>query len=438
MSGPKVVHIITREEILDICRGQLARVDAALAEWMRIGRRHACVDQEAITAVSNRRDALAALITAGRFVDLRKQAPIEEAFLRDDIQNRLAKVAAQQSAARMRARREHNAAETLLRTLRVSGRPLNKDLESGLKRGDPQAISAGFALLADNADSPAAAKDLATRLRNDDRLAFSEWLARQPASSEDLAMERIDARLAELSPLIDPDTISRWRGRLDEADVALPARRALLLDGLEIETGRALTEARRRLQLLSNLRLILAEVEAADLTLDNSDADWETMTAAMLEDSLARIRAALEAHRAAKAASSRREAVLKGLASLGYEVTEGMSMFLAKEGRLVLRSATRPDYGVEVSGASSGERMQMRAVAFEVAGRGPDPARDCDAETIWCGHVSKLKERLATIGGGLKIEKALPVGATPLKRVAVEGTTHCEIELPAPRERSLR
>src|SRR6476646_3201508 len=105
MSGPKVVHIVTREEILDICRGQLARVEAAFAEWLRIGRRNACVDEEAITAVRNRRDALAALITANRFMDLQKEAPIEEAFLRDDIQARLAKVAAQQSAVHMRARR---------------------------------------------------------------------------------------------------------------------------------------------------------------------------------------------------------------------------------------------------------------------------------------------------------------------------------------------
>ena len=33
MSGPKVVRIVTREEILALCEGQLARVDAALADW---------------------------------------------------------------------------------------------------------------------------------------------------------------------------------------------------------------------------------------------------------------------------------------------------------------------------------------------------------------------------------------------------------------------
>jgi hypothetical protein len=61
MSGPKVVRTVTREEILGICHGQLARVDAALAEWTRIGRRNNCIDEEAVAASVKRRDALAAL-----------------------------------------------------------------------------------------------------------------------------------------------------------------------------------------------------------------------------------------------------------------------------------------------------------------------------------------------------------------------------------------
>jgi hypothetical protein len=110
MSGPKVVRIVTREEILGICHGQLARIDAALAEWTRIGRRNNCIDEEAVAALVKRRDALVALIASDRFVDFQKQAPIEEAFLRDDMQARLTKVAAEQAAARSRARRERDAA----------------------------------------------------------------------------------------------------------------------------------------------------------------------------------------------------------------------------------------------------------------------------------------------------------------------------------------
>ena len=150
-------------------------------------------------------------------------------------------------------------------------------------------------------------------------------------------------------------------------------------------------------------------------------------------------RAALDAHRARRAAAARRAAVLEGLAGLGYEVTEGMSTTFAQDGRLVLRSAARPDYGVEVSAAAGSERMQMRTVAFEAGGRGPDPVRDRDAETIWCGDVSTLQERLTAIGGDLKIEKALPVGATPLKRVTIaRAETTAAAEAPALRERTLR
>ncbi|MGR4863231.1 hypothetical protein [Caulobacter sp. LARHSG274] len=48
-------------------------------------------------------------------------------------------------------------------------------------------------------------------------------------------------------------------------------------------------------------------------------------------------------------------------------------------------------------------------------------ARDRDAETLWCGDVAALKADLAQAGGDLVIEKALAIGATPLKRIEVAG-----------------
>lgn len=43
MSGPKVVRIVTREEHEAICRGMLARIDAALEQWAETGRRNDCL-----------------------------------------------------------------------------------------------------------------------------------------------------------------------------------------------------------------------------------------------------------------------------------------------------------------------------------------------------------------------------------------------------------
>ena len=50
--------------------------------------------------------------------------------------------------------------------------------------------------------------------------------------------------------------------------------------------------------------------------------------------------------------------------------------------------------------------------------QGADTARDKDAETLWCGDVSALRVLMTAAGGRLEIERALPIGATPLKRVA--------------------
>lgn len=419
MSGPKVVRIVTRDEIIAVCRGHLARVDAALAEWTRIGRRDDCVDDEAVAAAGARRDALAALIEADRFMDLQKQAATEEAFLRDDLKRRLAVVAARQAEARSRARRERQAGAGVMRRMEELGLQIDSATRAGLERGDADALSAGFAALADATTRPTAAPGLVAGLRDDASAAtFQELLAAQPSPPGDPAIERIAARLDELSTISERGTAEAWQARLDEAERSEPARRGLLLDGLEVETGRALTEARRRATLGTELLLLTAELRELDPAADlGDDADGD---AARLQTTIDAVRAKIETVRTERAAAARRAAVLEGLAGLGYEVTEGMSTSLAADGRLVLRSAARPDYGVEVSAAS--ERMQMRPVAFESGGLGPDPGRDRDAETIWCGDVTTLQGALTRAGGGLVIEKSLPVGATPLKRITINSS----------------
>ncbi|WP_338503691.1 hypothetical protein V6R86_08455 [Sphingomonas kaistensis] len=438
MSGPKVVRIVTREEIMEICHGHLARVDAALAEWIRIGRRNDCIEEEAVTAAQRRRDALAAMIAADRFMELQKQAPVEEEFLRADMQRRLVAIAAEQAAARSKERRGREAAATLLRRLRELDAPLDVGMATALERGDAEALAAGFAILAEATRQQGAAPGLAARLMDGSPASsFADWLAMQPMAPADPAIERIAARLDELDAIGGVDTAG-LRARLDETNLANTARRGLLVDGLEVESGRRLSDARQRASLRADLLLVRAELAAAGGAIP--EGDIESFDAAALEAAIASDRAAIDDLRAKRATAARRAAVLEGLAGLGYEVTEGMATSLADEGRLVLRSAARPDYGVEVSAVAGAERMQLRPVAFEAGGSGPHPGRDRDAETIWCGDVSKLQDALETTGGGLVIERALPIGATPLKRIAVERAKGgvAAADAPALRERTLR
>ena len=129
------------------------------------------------------------------------------------------------------------------------------------------------------------------------------------------------------------------------------------------------------------------------------------------------------------AAVSRREAVLEGLASLGYEVREGMETAWAEAGSVVLRKTATPGYGVEVGGRAEGGRLQVRAVSLSEAN---DRARDRDIETIWCGEFSRLRALLAEQGSELAVEKALGVGAVPLKTVAMDRDAATEAGLTRP------
>src|SRR2546421_5012031 len=86
-----------------------------------------------------------------------------------------------------------------------------------------------------------------------------------------------------------------------------------------------------------------------------------------------------------------------------------------KGGQVVLRKAANPEYGVELGGGTKSERLQVRAVAFGSAQSPRNVPRDRDMETVWCSEFERLRLWVSAAGGGIEIEHALPVGATPLK-----------------------
>ncbi len=422
MSGPKVVRIVSREEILALCRGLLARVDAALAEWAGADG----VGEADLAVARRRREDLGRLLDAGSFLDLQKQAPREEAFLRSDRTARAARAAAAAAQERAVERRRSEAGRALLAALHRQGAALDPQLERALDAVaggalDPVAMRRGFALLTAGSGAEVGLdRERARSLKEgDDRASFSDWLARQPKPPSDPAVERLEARLAELAGVAGREAAALLTARLQRALEEVPPRRGLLLDSLEMDLGPALAEARRRADLDQEIRLVFAELSEAGspalVTLAERRRASDTPEA--LDSLLSQARETLTREREARGAAARRLAVLEALSGLGYEVREGLATAWVEEGRVVLRKPAQPGYGVEISGDPAAARLQMRAVALTGGTAGPDPARDRDAETLWCGDVAALQTRLAAEGGGLTIEKALPIGATPLKRV---------------------
>jgi hypothetical protein len=447
MSGPKVVRIVTRDEIIARCRTDLARLDAAFASWRTVCEKTGGATPEDIVEVEGRRNRVHELLELGLLATIAGAVSAEVSALKADGEARVVRAAEAAARERKAHRQAAAVASGVLAALDGKGTPLPPEVRGPLERAaaggtlDGVAISRALELLSGsdhNTMSPELLR-LAKALKSgDDRKTFAQWLAEQPLSPADADIARVERQLVELSALGEDKNAAGLTDRLAGLSSIPAERRSLYLDSLELDLARALTAARRRGDLLERLR-----VEAMALAGDES-IECVTM--------LKRIMAELEAPtsnlellfdqavalstrtRSAVAAEARRRAVLEGLAQVGYQVSEGMQTALARDGRIVLKRASQSEYGVEIKASDEMERLQVRAVAFRGVSAPVDAARDREAETTWCSDLGRLREQLAAGSGELVIEHAQPIGATPLKVIS-EGAV-ADADVRAPRVRS--
>ena len=211
MSGPKVFHVVTREELIARCEAHLRRLDAAIAEWKKAFEQIGAADGESLRSVTDRRDEFRRMLNEGRFAGIQKQVPAEISFLRSDAQTRTERAAAAAAQAAQNRRRTARTARMLLEALGKEGRGIPADLRNDLQASNipDSAIARAFALLAPDQIGNAATerqRQIASELgRDEKRATLAEWLARQPASTERELDLRIDQHLAELTALgVDP------------------------------------------------------------------------------------------------------------------------------------------------------------------------------------------------------------------------------------------
>ena len=105
MSGPKAFRIVTRAEIISICRRNLARLDAAIEVWISACQRNGTIDQADIDKVIARRDELRGLLATDKFIELQKQVPAEISYLQADAERRAEKAAEAEAQSKRALRR---------------------------------------------------------------------------------------------------------------------------------------------------------------------------------------------------------------------------------------------------------------------------------------------------------------------------------------------
>src|SRR5262249_11273695 len=133
MSGPKVVSIVTREEIIAICKDHLARLEAALQRWERVGRRNELVSGKEVEGRRKKHAKLRALLAADRFTELQKRVPDEIANLQADMEQRLSEAASRAASARLYGSRLAAMAQPTLEHSARGQKPLSNSLKRELE-----------------------------------------------------------------------------------------------------------------------------------------------------------------------------------------------------------------------------------------------------------------------------------------------------------------
>ena len=420
MSGPKVVRVVTREELVAAGTALLARLDAAVQQWQRY-----CRDSADVEVTKSRRNVLAAMLAADSFTEFGQAAVKEIDFLQADAEQRRERAAQAQAQERIRNANGTHLARALLRT----GSNLTFQVRTELEKASAGQLSVAemdAALSrARHALFPVASQDitpeqkaLAQRLGvQETGTSFEAWKAK--SAKPDARLQSVFTHLAELETLGlgaeagGLEAQLRFVQSMDE-----DANRDMRLDTLVLAVRKAKDGAVAKAKLLNQIELLVAELFATageSETLDKLRSATLTTSHEQFQAMVTLGRAELAKLLKAASAAARRKAVLGGLQKLGYQVEEGLSTMDADSGRLIARSPANGTYGVElVTGAN--QKVQVRSVAFDAA---RESSQDVAKERRWCGDFGKLQAALQADGCAVVVEKALGVGATPLRVVGV-------------------
>ncbi|MBY5721527.1 hypothetical protein HFO33_34080 [Rhizobium leguminosarum] len=430
MSGPKVVRVVTREEIIAICQGHIAALVAAFEQWQRVGKRNEIVDAEDIRLAQSRISAIGDLLAKDKFAELQKQAPLEIAFLKGDMETRIERAAEKASRERNEGNRRLRAANSLAKALSEKGLEVPPALSNPRSCSQEElqaAVTQGFALLAPSSlrsETTDRQRELAAKLgEGESQPTLADWLATQhPSAVEDPRLADLERRYEELRAL-DPERASKLSDRVEKISSDRSSRRSLLIDSLALDIAAERRAATDEADALVKLRAMEAQLKNIPTPASASQlSKIEDLlngfpTFVEISNMVDTAAATLQTIIQKRAEQDRRAAILAGLGELGYEVNEGMQTAWVENGRVVLKSNKRPGYGVEIGG-NPNSGMQLRTIGFAASADPRDALADISAETEFCGDFSVLQTKLAASGGELVVMKALGVGTTAVKRIS--------------------
>ena len=430
MSGPKTVRYMTQAELEVQCRSVIERIRTISQAWVA-KLEHAGLEAEDDKKFTEIMVAdLEHLLNEGKTQEVQRHAFNDEARLEREFNRRLDEKAKQIEIQKTLTRRRRSAVSTVLSAIELNSVKVSKDVVHILEAArDGREKNAGIINKAVREAFEAMSPDdeitgftdaqrrLAHSLGVDEKSrSFSDWLS-EAAPEDDASGLQLDRHLSNLSTRYGTEKVLAFKIRAESLEqVGSPSRRKLLIDSLVIELA-----AFARAEAICEKELLEAKVVLAQLSQypEELSSISEQLTEGLRGDraNLASktefCKAAFQLHLSERSRTEKRKKLLDALSTLGYSVEEGMETAFAKEGKLFLEKTTQPGFGVAITGLQATDSLKLQAMKFEDVVS--NETIDIEHETQWCGDFSDLRGAIGDDGDNIIIEKALAVGARPLK-----------------------
>ncbi|PIS03102.1 MAG: hypothetical protein COT85_03495 [Chlamydiae bacterium CG10_big_fil_rev_8_21_14_0_10_42_34] len=429
---------------MSICRGRIDALQDAIEQWRKYATRHDALTVEEEKAVEKKLFAVIKMFEREQFLDVQKQSSVEIASLQSDMNRIRDEAIAKAEQDRTMRRRLQYSAETLISIFKSIQRQIPEailDIASSSLTATETELAAMNATLSrilaeytmsstDKKSMTPLQKELSKKLAEGEKLqTLSDWKVHHEDANSLEKDHRLDRLIAELEATEDKSSVKSFLDRITSISLeSSPNRRSLLTDSLILDLVAHSNERKTNDKAITSMREIRSELhrfkskQAKDLEalLTRAIDAKDPSSSKLLHDKGI---ALIKEETKAMAGESRRTAILKGLSELGYEVRENMATAWAENGRIVVRKPNEKGYGVELGAVEDAERVQVQLVSFKASSHASKASQDRDRETIWCSEFSRLQSLLEKSGTSLHIEKALPVGAKPLKQVQESSTT---------------
>lgn len=430
MSGPKVVHIITREEKIQRAERLLERLDCAIGQWLNKRMQLAGDIESDLEKFQQQRENLQALLENNQFATLQQAIPLAITSLEINIADHQEQAITAQTRVYRRNRQLKNNAQTLCRELRHKNISIPIELSEQLKAikqglldtNSNNVLQQGFLLL-----QPAITPQILsteqqilfnTMSPSSTLTSFEQWQNSQDDDT-DPARQKLERFISELY-IIDRQQAQAYSMRLTLLDSETDrSQYQLLLDSLNLDLANEIRYSKKRQSLMERLEQLVTEIQAQQVRLlPETQANLKQLHQTKLvelEKLIAQCEIQINQHISGVNAESRRQAILCGLTKLGYEVREGMATAWQQNGNIIINNPMVPGYGIEIGGQASNAQLQMRPVRLTSV---EDRNRDIDAETLWCGDFNRLSQWMTEQGCSLELERSTPVGQIAVKYIA--------------------